>query len=138
MTLLETINLKKNYHTKKNEIPAVDDFSFKLEKSDFVAIVGPSGCGKSTILQMLCNLDTPSSGQIIKKKNIKIGLMPQNDCLFEWRSVLNNCLLGLEVSKKLNKKSKEYVLSLLNTYGLKDFINVTPNNLSGGMRQRVL
>ena len=63
--------------------------------------------------------------------------MLQQDSLFEWKNILNNCLLGLEINKKLNKESKEYVVNLLNTYGLKDFIYSYPDNLSGGMRQRV-
>ena len=64
--------------------------------------------------------------------------MLQQDSLFEWKNILNNCLLGLEINKKLNKESKEYVINLLNTYGLGDFINSYPKNLSGGMRQRVV
>jgi NitT/TauT family transport system ATP-binding protein len=63
--------------------------------------------------------------------------MLQQDSLFEWKNILNNCLLGLEINKKSNKESKEYVINLLNTYGLKDFIYSYPDNLSGGMRQRV-
>ena len=63
--------------------------------------------------------------------------MLQDDALFDNRNILNNSLLGLEINKTLTKKNKEYVLNLLETYGLKDFINSYPENLSGGMRQRV-
>lgn len=135
--LLKIKDLSKNYHTKKNETLAVDNFSFDLKNGEFVAIVGPSGCGKSTILNILAGLDTKSSGEIILSDNTKMGYMLQQDALFNWKTVLENCLLGLEINKNLTKENKDYVLDLLNTYGLKDFINSYPNTLSGGMRQRV-
>ena len=134
MSILTIKNLSKIYHTKTSETKAIDDFSFELNDNEFVAIVGPSGCGKSTILNILANLDTKSDGEIIINDNIKLGYMLQQDALFNWKTVLDNCLLGLEINKMNNK---DYVLKLLNTYGLKDFINSYPNNLSGGMRQRV-
>lgn len=135
--ILEIKNLKKIYHTKEREILAVEDFSFNLKEGEFVAIVGPSGCGKSTILSILCGLEEKSEGYINFIKVTKIGYMLQQDSLFEWRNILNNCILGLEVNKNLNKETKKQVINLLNTYGLKDFIYSYPDNLSGGMRQRV-
>lgn len=135
--ILEIKNLKKIYHTKTQEILAVEDFSLNLKEGEFVAIVGPSGCGKSTILSILCGLEEKSDGEIILKDNEKIGYMLQQDSLFEWRNILDNCLLGLEIGKTLNEDSKQHVMDLLNTYGLKDFIYSYPDNLSGGMRQRV-
>lgn len=135
--LLKIKDLSKNYHTKNTETLAVDNFSFDLINGEFIAIVGPSGCGKSTILNILAGLDTKSSGEIILEKDTKMGYMLQQDALFNWKTVLDNCLLGLEINKNLNKTSKQYVLDLLNTYGLKDFINSYPSTLSGGMRQRV-
>ncbi len=137
MPILKIKDLKKIYHTKKREILAVDNFSFDLNSGEFIAIVGPSGCGKSTILKMLCNLEDKSNGEINIEDNIHIGYMPQGDSLFEWRTVLKNCLLGLEINHNLNEESKKYVMHLLKTYGLDDFINAYPSNLSGGMRQRV-
>lgn len=135
--ILSIKNLRKIYHTKKEEIHAVDDFSFDLLDGEFVAIVGPSGCGKSTILSILCGLEKKSSGIIKLKNDTKIGYMLQGDSLFEWRNILSNCLLGLEIHKNLTKEHKDYVLHLLDTYGLKDFKESYPSNLSGGMRQRV-
>ena len=135
MSILTIKNLNKIYHTKTSETNAIDNFSFELNDNEFVAIVGPSGCGKSTILNILANLDTKSNGEIIIKDNIKLGYMLQQDALFNWKTVLENCSLGLEIN---NLNNKDYVLKLLNTYGLKDFINSYPNNLSGGMRQRVV
>ncbi len=135
--ILKIKNLKKNYHTPKEEIEAIEDFSFDLYENEFVAIVGPSGCGKSTILSILSGIENMSSGDIKNLNNSSIGYMLQSDNLFEWRTILENCLLGLEINGKLNEENKKYVLSLLETYGLKDFINSYPSNLSGGMRQRV-
>lgn len=135
--ILKIKNLKKAYHTKRDETLAVDNFSFDLHEGEFVAIVGPSGCGKSTILSILSGLEEKSDGEIIKDENLKLGYMLQDDSLFDYRTILDNCLIGLEINRTLNKDSKKYVLDLLNTYGLKDFVNSYPKNLSGGMRQRV-
>lgn len=135
--ILEVKNLKKIYHTKNQETLAVDNFSFDLYEGEFIAIVGPSGCGKSTILSILCGLEDKSDGQIILSNNIKIGYMLQNDSLFEWRNILNNCLIGLEINKNLTLDNKNYVINLLKNYGLYDFKDSYPSNLSGGMRQRV-
>ena len=135
--VLKVNNLKKIYHTPKYEITALEDFSFTLKEGEFVSIVGPSGCGKSTILSILTNLISQSSGSFEIFNNKKIGYMLQEDSLFPFRNILNNCLLGLEINHCLNRENKEYVLNLLKTYGLYDFKYSYPENLSGGMRQRV-
>ena len=135
--ILSIKNLKKIYHTQDNETLAVDNFSFDLQDGEFVAIVGPSGCGKSTILSILCGLEEKSSGSIEKNKDISLGYMLQQDCLFPWRNIFDNCTLGLEIKNTLTSEKKNYVNQLLDTYGLKDFKTSYPNNLSGGMRQRV-
>ena len=134
--ILSVKNLSKKYHTKNGEIWAVKDFNANIYENDFIAIVGPSGCGKSTILSILSKLDTKTSGEVINH-NKALGYMLQNDALFDWLTVLDNCLLGLKIQKKLTKENKEYVIDLINKYGLKDFINSYPSSLSGGMRQRV-
>ena len=135
--ILEIKNLKKIYHTPSKEVLAVKDFSLDVRDGDFIAIVGPSGCGKSTILSILCGLEDKSDGLINLKKGIKLGYMLQQDSLFPWRNVLDNCLLGLEINKTLNNENKKRVIDMLKSYGLKDFIESYPDNLSGGMRQRV-
>lgn len=135
--ILEIKDLKKIYHTKKDEILAVDDFSFDLYEGEFVSIVGPSGCGKSTILSILCDLIDYSNGTIIFNNNSKIGYMLQDDSLFNFRNILNNCLIGLEINNNLNDETRKYVEKLLKNYGLYEFKDKYPENLSGGMRQRV-
>lgn len=135
--ILSIKNLKKIYHTKKSETLAVSDFSYDLKENEFVSIVGPSGCGKSTILSILSGSLTLSDGIISKEDSITFGYMLQDDCLFEFRTILENCLLGIEIKGKITEENKKYVISLLEKYGLKDFMNSYPSNLSGGMRQRV-
>ena len=130
-------NLKKIYYTLKEEITAVEDFTYTINEGDFIAIVGPSGCGKSTILSILSGLDNKTSGSIEIKDNKKIGYMLQQDALFDWRTVLNNCLIGLEIKNIKTTENINYVKDLLETYGLKEFINSYPTSLSGGMRQIV-
>lgn len=137
-SLLKVNNLSKNYLSNLGEVPAIKDISFDLKEQDFIAIVGPSGCGKSTLLSILANLEKKTNGNIIySNDNIKIGYMFQQDCLFDHLTILDNCLLGLKIQGKITNEDKEYVLNLLNTYGLSEFINKYPKNLSGGMRQRV-
>ena len=135
-TILKIENLSKTYYNKKEEIKAIDNFSLDVKDKEIIAIVGPSGCGKSTILSILSGIDTEYKGNIIKD-NIKLGYMLQQDALLEWRNILDNTLIGLEIEHNLNDISKKYVMNLLKTYGLKDFIYSYPSNLSGGMRQRV-
>ena len=135
--ILTITNLEKSFHTRDGEIKALESVSFDVREKEFISIVGPSGCGKSTILSILACLEEKSNGEINFSKDYTIGYMLQNDSLFEWRTVLENCLLGLEITNQLTKENKEYVINLLKTYGLEEFIDSYPSRLSGGMRQRV-
>lgn len=135
-SILHIQDLRKTYYTVEKETLAVDNFSMDLNEEEFVAIVGPSGCGKSTILSILCGLEDKTSGEI-EYDGKKIGYMLQTDALFDWLTILDNCLLGLKIKNELTEEKKEYVISLLKKYGLGDFMNSFPKHLSGGMRQRV-
>lgn len=143
MDILKMEKVGLTYQTIERETVAIKDVSFSIEKGKFVCIVGPSGCGKTTILSLISGLIKPSAGKVfINGKEStgvseKIGYMLQKDQLFEWRTVKDNVLLGLEIKKKKTPENISYAMSLLNKYGLKDFINSYPNQLSGGMRQRV-
>ena len=136
--LLTLKNISKTYYTKEKEILAIDDISLDIHFNTITAIIGPSGCGKSTLLNIIGSLENATKGNIQSfKDNLKIGYMFQNDCLFPWLSILDNCLLGLKIRHELTEEKKQYVIALLENYGLKDFIDSYPNSLSGGMRQRV-
>ena len=136
--LLEIKNLSKNYNTKLGEIKAIDNISFDVYDQEFLCIIGSSGCGKSTLLNILADLDNFSSGKIIKNKNLKIGYMLQDDCLLPWLNILDNALLGLDIMNLKTKENTNYVKGLLKKYGLEEFLEKYPNQLSGGMRQRVV
>ena len=135
--ILSVDNISKKYQDLENEVLAIDDISFNLSKGEFISIIGPSGCGKSTLLSILAGSDKDYKGNLIIKNNTNIGYMLQNDCLFPWRTILDNCLLGLEINNRLTKENINYVKELLKKYELADFMNKYPDNLSGGMRQRV-
>lgn len=137
--ILAINNLSKTYYTPEKEILAIDNISLKIKENSITAIVGPSGCGKSTLLNIIGGLEEKTTGEItIDNSKNKIGYMFQTDCLFPWLTILDNCLIGLKIKKELTPERKEYVINLLNNYGLKDFINSYPTSLSGGMKQRVL
>lgn len=135
--LMSVDNLSKNYHTKNNEIEAIKDLSFPIYEDEILAIVGPSGCGKSTLLSILANIEEKSSGKIESNRPTKIGYMLQSDSLFPWLTIIDNALLGLDIQNKKNKNNIDKVNLLLKKYGLYDFKDQYPHNLSGGMRQRV-
>lgn len=135
--ILNVNNLSKTYHSKNGEIIAVNNVSFNVNKEEFVGIIGPSGCGKSSILNIISNLDTKYKGRINVNKNIKIAYMLQEDALFPWLTILENVLLGLKIKKQLTKENKDYTIMLLKKYGLYEFRNKYPKELSGGMKQRV-
>ncbi len=142
-TLLKLSNIGLTYQTLKSETQAIKDTSFEIENGEFVSIVGPSGCGKTTILTMICGLLKPTKGQIlidnepVTKVSTNVGYMLQRDNLFEWLSVNQNIMLGSKINHNKNCLSKEKLKELLKKYGLAGFEKSKPNELSGGMRQRV-
>lgn len=138
MKLLEIKELSKNYLTKKQVICALKNINLTINENEFILLVGPSGCGKSTILSIIGDLEKKSNGQIkFEKNNIKVGYMFQEDALFPWLTVYDNCMLGLKIRHEITEESKKYVKSLLKKYGLSAFEKSYPKELSGGMRQRV-
>ena len=142
MTLLQLQDIGMAYHTLNGEIPALSHISFSINEGEFVSLVGPSGCGKSTILNLIAGLLKPEQGAItmqgipLEKSPVTIGYMLQKDHLFEWRTIYENVILGLEIQKKLTKDRLDRVEQLLKDYGLEDFKQARPSQLSGGMRQR--
>lgn len=136
-TVLEIKNVSKTYYTLNSNIKVLDNISLKVNDNEFISIIGPSGAGKSTLLNIIADL-TDCEGIInYKKDNPIIGYMIQEDTLLPWLNILDNALLGLKVMKKINNDNIEYTKNLLTKYGLKDYIYKYPNELSGGMKQRV-
>lgn len=142
MGSLEIKNITMNYQDINSEVTAIDNISFSVREGEFVVIIGPSGCGKSTLLSIICGILKASGGEvIIDNEQIsgitpKIGYMLQNDNLLPWRTIYKNVLLGLEIQHRLTEENIKYAEKLLKTYGLYDFRNSYPSQLSGGMRQR--
>ena len=134
-------HLSYAYHGMHGETCALTDISFSVKKGEFIAIVGPSGCGKSTLLSLIAGLLTPESGKILfpmltADENPKIGYMLQRDHLFEWRTIYKNVILGLEINHLATPEKLAKVEAYLKDYGLWDFRDKRPGELSGGMKQR--
>ena len=139
---LEVSGLSYSYHSMDGETQALSNISFTVDTGEFIAIVGPSGCGKSTLLSIFSGLLKPDEGEILidgiplPDSKVNIGYMLQKDHLFEWRSILSNAALGLEIQHKMDERHKNDLRELMNPYGLGNFENSRPSELSGGMRQR--
>jgi len=140
--IVEINNISMKYHSKNGEIEALYDINLEIDRGEFISIVGPSGCGKSTLLSIISGLLKPTSGEVFINGNkvngtsFEVGYMLQKDELFSWRTIQQNVMLGLEIRKMLTQDNKNYVFNLLKTYGLYDFRDKYPSQLSGGMRQR--
>ncbi|MGF7183977.1 NitT/TauT family transport system ATP-binding protein [Desulfitispora alkaliphila] len=140
--LVEVKDISMRYHSPQGEVNALKNISLDIYKGEFISIVGPSGCGKSTLLNIMAGLITPSQGNVliegakISGPTTAVGYMPQSDQLFPWRTIWQNAMLGLEIQGKKTLEAQEYVAQLLKNYGLYEFKNSYPSQLSGGMRQR--
>ena len=139
---LEVKDLSYSYHSMDGETKALSNISFSVSAGEFLAVVGPSGCGKSTLLSLICGLLKASEGSVLidgkpmETGDSRIGYMLQKDQFFELRTIFSNACLGLEIQRNLDEEGRERVRRLLETYGLEDFADARPSELSGGMRQR--
>ena len=132
--VLRLKNVSKKYQAKNGEVEALKDISFNVRQGEFVSIIGPSGCEKSTLLSIIAGLEPKTEGTI--EIDGSTGYMLQKDSLLQWRNIYNNVMFGLEIGHKKTKENEAYVIELLKKYGLYDFKNKYPTQLSGGMRQR--
>lgn len=141
--ILKVEHVMQKYQALNGEVMALKDISFAAMEGEFICIVGPSGCGKSTLLSVVSGLDKPTKGEVtisgepVCGVSPQVGYMLQQDNLLEWRSIWKNVLLGLEIQHKLTDENLSYAESLLKDYGLYEFKDKYPSQLSGGMRQRV-
>ncbi len=143
MAQLKVEHITHSYNMNREILPVLNDLTISVNSGQFVALLGPSGCGKSTLFNIISGLIQPHSGIVYVNKN-KIqgisgafGYMQQKDLLLNWRTVLENVLIGPEIQKRSNIKAEKEALKLLAQLGLQGFANSYPTQLSGGMRQRV-
>jgi len=134
--MVQVSNLALTYQSAEGEIEAIRDLSFSVADGEFVSVIGPSGCGKSTLLSIIAGLLSPTAGEIRLAGDGSIGYMLQKDSLFPWRTIRRNVLLGAEIKGGGLRAAEKYADSLLKTYGLWEFRDCFPGQLSGGMRQR--
>lgn len=132
-----------NNGTVSNEIEVLNGADLSLREGEFLALVGPSGCGKSVLLDIIAGLTDPTSGKVymdgkpIEVPNIKTGYVFQQYALFPWRNALSNIEFGLETQGMPREERTNVAKKLLTKFGLSDFWDRFPYQLSGGMQQRV-
>ena len=130
------------YQAPNGEVEALRRVDMDIAPGEFCSVVGPSGCGKSTLLSVISGLEKLTSGTVevdgapVCGPSEKIGFMPQRDQLFPWRTIRDNVTLGLSITGKRTPEALAYSDTLLRRYGLWDFAQKRPSQLSGGMRQR--
>jgi len=140
--ILRFENVFLTYQADNGEVEALRDINFTVSEGELVSIIGPSGCGKTTFLSLIAGLEPATSGRVlvageeVTGVSDKTGYMLQKDSLLDWRTIYGNVTLGLEIHKMKNNETKQYVDSLLEMYGLHEFRDKHPTQLSGGMRQR--
>ncbi len=140
--MIQLQNAALTYQAPDGEVPALRDVTLGVEEGEFCSIIGPSGCGKSTLLSAIAGLECLSGGNVwidgrsVEEQKEIMGLMPQQDQLFEWRSIWDNVTLPLAIRHDRTDASRQHVLDLLRRYDLEAFKDKRPSQLSGGMRQR--
>jgi NitT/TauT family transport system ATP-binding protein len=139
---VELRNVGLRYFSRDSETEALQDISLSVASGEFVSVIGPSGCGKSTLLSLVSGILAPTEGSVlidgrlVTGPNRKVGYMLQQDYLFEWRTILENVVLGAEIQGAPMTRARARATELLTRYGLGQFLHHLPRQLSGGMRQR--
>lgn len=142
--LIEIKGVRHAYRTKAGPLPVLDGLDVSVPEGEFCAVVGPSGCGKSTLTRLVAGLMMPDEGEVwlhgerVKSPRSTVGMAFQNPVMLEWRTILENVILPLEiVAPRMSRSQRvERAMSLLELVGLAGFENKRPSQLSGGMRQR--
>lgn len=142
--LIDIKGVRHAYQTASGPLPVLDGLDVSVPEGTFAAVVGPSGCGKSTLTRLVAGLMKPDEGEVwlhgerVKGPRKTVGMAFQNPVLLEWRTILQNVILPLEiVAPSMSQKDREArAMELLEMVGLKGFENKRPSELSGGMRQR--
>jgi NitT/TauT family transport system ATP-binding protein len=142
--LISVSGLNKIYRTREGaDIHALSNVNFQIREGEFITVVGPSGCGKSTLLKILAGIlrrtsgEVALSGQPIDGPSRDVGVVFQAPVLLPWRTVLENVMLPVEIQKRDRAQYTERAKMYLKMVGLENFGGKYPNELSGGMQQRV-
>ncbi len=138
-------NVGMVYQAESNEVTALTGVNLDIEKGEFISLLGPSGCGKTTLLRIVADLLKPTSGEVLiegsspeaARLNRKYGMVFQNPVLYEWRTIIKNVELPLEIMKIKKEDRKARAEKMLDLVGLAKFAEHYPHQLSGGMQQRV-
>src|SRR5512135_126037 len=136
-------NVSKIYQTRNGSVEACSDIDLDIKECEFVAIVGPSGCGKTTILKMVAGLQPYTTGTItvggkkVDKPQTDVGIVFQDSIMLDWRDVLSNVMLQIDIRGMNHANYQAVAQELLQKTGLSGFEKKKPYELSGGMRQRV-
>jgi NitT/TauT family transport system ATP-binding protein len=131
---VELDDVSRTFRGRRGEVHALERVSLQVRPGETVAIVGPSGCGKTTLLELICGLQRPDSGRVAAAP---AALMPQRDLLLPWLSALDNAALALRARGEANGAARALALPWFSRLGLDGFESARPQELSGGMRQRV-
>lgn len=142
--LVELRGVTHAYRTKAGPLPVLDDLTMSIPEGAFCAVVGPSGCGKSTLTRLIAGLMKPDRGEVflhgerVKSPRKTVGMAFQNPVLLEWRTILENVMLPLEIVAPTMPRAQREARAreLLALVGLSGFEGKRPSQLSGGMRQR--
>jgi len=141
--ILQVRHLTKIFETGTQSTTALNDISFTTHRREFLCVVGPSGCGKSTLVRILAGLEDYTSGDVLLQGKPVVepgsdrGMVFQGYTLFPWLTVKKNVMFGLEVNGKDKHDAEQQALQWLQLIGLEKFADAYPNQLSGGMKQRV-
>ncbi len=144
MALIEIEHVTHAYKTDAGPLPVLSDLTLDCEEGGFVAVVGPSGCGKSTLTRLIAGLFMPDRGEVrlhgerVAGPRSTVGMAFQNPVLLEWRSIIDNVVLPLEIVRNSlsGEQRRQRARELLALVGLAGFEDKRPSELSGGMRQR--
>ena len=141
--LLELRGVSKRFAGNEGEVLAVEDLDMVAADGEFVSVIGPSGCGKSTLFNIVAGLQEATAGEVLiggRALPDRLGAsayMPQHDALLDWRRVVDNVALSLEIQGVTRREARRRAIPLLARFGLEEFARAWPWQLSGGMRQRV-
>jgi ABC-type nitrate/sulfonate/bicarbonate transport system ATPase subunit len=133
--------VRKSYPGSAGPVPVLDGVDVRVGAHEFVSVLGPSGCGKSTLFNIIAGLEEPSSGTVsvdghTERRIGRCGYMPQKDLLMPWKTIADNVAIGRVIKGEPKRAARLAAIEILERFGLGNFVDHYPSQLSGGMRQR--